>query len=445
MDIAVEDTPALASNHPFAPKQRRQAIFAATLGNALEFYDFVTFAFFAIQIGHTFFPSESAFLSLMGSLAIFWAGFLTRPLGALVLGTYADRVGRKPAMMISMTMMGAGIALLVLTPSYARIGYAAPVIAVVARMIQGFALGGEVGSATIYMMEDAEPRRRAFAMSWQGASQYISGSAGSLVGLVLSLTMSDAELSSYGWRIALGLGVTIVPLALWVRKSLPETIHHADTAVVANAGLRSYSRPIVCGLIMIGAATIATYILQYMATYGQHTLHLSTTLSLAGLLANNAISVVAVLLGASISDRVGRKRVMLMAQPLYCAVIVPCFLLMTTQRDAMGFIGANLILAFAQTFLSGVVYATIGESIPKEVRARAFALIYALPVAILGGSTQLVVTWLLKLTGSPMSLGWYLTAIALIGLAAMYALKESAPVKLDGALRSDAIGGLSKA
>ena len=239
MEFPLEAAPNLASDHPLTPKQRRQAIVAATLGNGLEFYDFITFAFFAIQIGHTFFPSESAFLSLMGSLATFFVGFLTRPLGALVLGGYADRVGRKPAMMISMTMMGAGIILLVITPGYASIGYAAPVIAVIARMIQGFALGGEVGSATIYMMESADPHRRAYAMSWQGASQNIAATIGSAVGLLLAFVMTEAELSAYGWRIALALGVTIVPVALWVRSSLPETLHHADTAVIATEKLSS--------------------------------------------------------------------------------------------------------------------------------------------------------------------------------------------------------------
>jgi MFS family permease len=430
MEIPTEEAPVLTSGHPLTPKQRRQAILAATLGNGLEFYDFITFAFFAIQIGHTFFPSQSAFLSLMGSLATFFAGFLTRPLGALVLGSYADRVGRKPAMMISMSMMGAGIILLVITPGYATIGYAAPVIAVIARMIQGFALGGEVGSATIYMMEGAHPSRRAWSMSWQGASQNIAASVGSLVGLMLSAVMSDAELSLYGWRIALALGVTIVPVALWVRRSLPETIHHADTAVIANDGVRTYLRPIVCGLLIIGSGTIATYIFQYMATYGQNTLHLSTSLSLGGELANNAISVVAILIGAAVSDRKGRKHVMLLPQLLFCATIVPCFLWLTTERDAVSFIGANLILSYLQGYMYGAVYAAISESIPKEVRARTFALVYALPVAILGGSTQLVVTWILEVTGSPMSIAWYLTAVGLIGFAAMYALKESAPVKL---------------
>lgn len=430
MEIPVEEAPTLTTDHPLTPKQRRQAIFAATLGNGLEFYDFITFAFFAIQIGHTFFPSESAFLSLMGSLATFFAGFLTRPLGALILGTYADKVGRKPAMMISMTMMGAGIVLLVVTPGYATIGYAAPVIAVIARMIQGFALGGEVGSATIYMMEGADPRRRGWTMSWQGASQQIAASTGALVGLILAAVMSEAELSDYGWRIALALGVTIVPVALWVRKSLPETIHHADTAVVAHDGFRSYLRPIVCGLLIIGSGTIATYIFQYMATFGQNTLHLSATLSLGGEFANNGVQVVAVLLGGAISDRKGRKHVMLLPQLLFCALIVPCFLWLTTERDAVSFIGANVILSYISGYMYGAVYAAISESIPKAVRARAFALIYALPVAILGGSTQLIVTWILEITGNPMSIAWYLTGVSLIGFAAMYALRESAPVKL---------------
>ena len=430
MEIPTEEAPDFTFDHPLTPKQRRQAVLAATLGNGLEFYDFITFAFFAIQIGHTFFPSQSAFLSLMGSLATFFAGFLTRPLGAFVLGTYADKVGRKPAMMISMSLMGVGIILLVLTPSYAQIGVAAPIIAVIARMIQGFALGGEVGSATIYMMEGADPHRRAFSMAWQGASQNIAASIGSLVGLLLTYKLNDAELSAYGWRIALALGVTIVPVALWVRKSLPETIHHADTAVIANDGFRSYLRPIICGLIIIGSGTIGTYIFQYMATYGQNTLHLSARLSLTGEFANNAISIIAILVGSQVSDRKGRKHVMLAPQLLFCALIVPCFLWLTTARDAVSFIGANLILSYVSGYMYGAIYAAISESIPKQVRARAFALIYALPVAILGGSTQLVITWLLHVTQSPMSIAWYLTVVSLIGFGAMYALKESAPVKL---------------
>jgi len=430
MELPVEEAPPLVAEIELTPQQRRRAVTAAILGNGLEFYDFITFAFFAIQIGHTFFPSESPFLSLMGSLATFGAGFITRPLGAHVLGGYADTHGRKPAMLISMSMMGAGILLLALTPGYATIGYAAPVIAVTARLIQGFALGGEVGSATVYMMESSTAGRRGYTMSWQGASQNIAASIGSLVGLGLSLVMSEAELSAYGWRIALLLGATIVPLALYVRKSLPETIHHADTEVVEHAGsLRPFVRPILCGFLIIAAGTISTYIFQYMATYGQNTLGLSVSVSLGGELANNAISVVAVLIGGALSDRRGRKFVMVGPQILFMVLIVPCFLWLTTERDLVSFVGANLILSAVQGFMYGAVYAAISESLPKHVRARVFALVYSIPVAVFGGTTQLVITWLLEVTGEPMAVAWYLTAVSVVGLGAMIAIRESAPVR----------------
>lgn len=412
------------------PAARRRAVTATILGNGLEFYDFVTFAFFAIQIGRTFFPSESSFLSLMGALATFGAGFITRPIGAHVLGGYADRRGRKPAMLISMTMMGMGILLLALTPGYATIGYAAPVIAVCARLVQGFALGGEVGCATIYMMESAVSLRRGLTISWQGASQNVASSVGALVGLVLSFAMSNSDMATYGWRIALLLGASIVPVALYIRSSLPETIHHADMAPVESIRFGSYARPVVCGFLIIMSGTIATYIFQYMATYGQNSLHLSARVSMAGEFANNAIGILSVLIGGWLSDRYGRRSVSIRPQVLFCLSIVPCFLWLTTARSATSFIGANLILSGVQSFMYGAVYAAISESIPKRVRARVFALVYSIPVALFGGTTQLVVTWLLHVTGNPMAVAWYLTAVACVGLAAMLAMRESAPVKL---------------
>lgn len=429
MDVPTEEAPPLTPDLDLTPAQRRHAIAAATLGNGLEFYDFITYAYFAIQIGHTFFPSDNAYLSLMGSLAAFGAGFITRPLGAHILGGYADRHGRKPAMLVSMTMMGSGILLLALTPGYATIGYAAPLIAVCARLIQGFALGGEVGSATVYMMESATSARRGWTISWQGASQAIAATLGALVGLLLSFLMSDAELSAYGWRIALLLGATIVPLALYIRSSLPETIHAPEDSPVAP-GLGSYLRPIVCGFLIITSGTIGTYIFQYMATYGQNTLGLSTSLSMGGEFANNAMQVIFVMLGGWLSDLYGRKSVMIAPQALFCVLIVPCFLWLTTARDATSFIGANLILAAGSSVMYGAVYAAISESLPKEVRARVFALVYSIPVALFGGTTQMVVTWLLEVTREPMAIAWYLTAVSVLGLGAMFAIRESAPVKL---------------
>jgi MFS family permease len=430
MEIPTEGPPPLVAELDLSPSQRRRAVAAATLGNGLEFYDFITFTFFAIQIGNAFFPSHDRFISLMASLATFGAGFATRPLGAHVLGGFADRRGRKPAMLLSMSLMGLGITLLAVTPGYATIGVAAPIIAVCARLIQGFALGGEVGSATVYMMESAKTKSRALTMGWQGASQNVAATIGSLVGLILASLISEADLSAYGWRIAMLIGVTIVPVALWVRHTLPETLHGPETTPVENVGYRGYMRPVLLGFVIIAAGTISTNIFNYMATYGQNTLHLSATVSMAAEFGGNGIAVAAILLGGWLSDLYGRRIVMILPQLASCILIVPCFVWLTTERDALSFIGANLILQIATTLPYGAAYAAITEGIPKETRARAFALVYSIPVAAFGGTTQLVVTWLLHVTGAPMAIAWYLTAVTALGLLAMIAMRESAPVKL---------------
>ncbi len=410
-----------------SPAALRRAVIAATIGNGIEFYDFVTFAFFAIQIGNTFFPSSSAYLSLMGSLAVFGAGFIARPLGAHILGRAADRRGRKPVMLFSMTLMGCGILLLALTPGYATIGIAAPLIALVARLMQGFALGGEVGSATSYMLEAAPPEKRARTVAWQGISQQIAVTLGSLVGLGLSTVMSDADLNSYGWRIALLLGASIVPFALMIRRTLPETHSTEHAQATPPVPFRTYRRVMVLGFLMMGTSTIGTYIFNYMVTFGQRTIGLSSTISFAGETANNGVGIIAIVLGAVLADRFGRIKVMVIPQAAFLLLIVPCFIWLNTARDATSFICANIIMSLVFNMPWGAAYVAISESLPKSVRAWAFAMVYSVPVAIFGGSTQSFVTWLLHTTGNPMALAWYLTGVTAIGLVAMAMMKETAP------------------
>src|ERR1700757_243901 len=179
------------------PFSVRRAAIAATVGNMLEFYDFITYSFFAIQIGHTFFPTQSEYGSLMLSLATFGAGFVTRPIGGIVLGIYSDRVGRRPAMLLSFALMGGAVLAVSLTPSYNAIGISAPIIAIIARMVQGFALGGEVGPTTAYLIEIAPPERRGLVVAWQPTSQEIAATAGALVGVILSRTMTAEALQSH--------------------------------------------------------------------------------------------------------------------------------------------------------------------------------------------------------------------------------------------------------
>lgn len=413
-------------------KLARRAVIAATTGNALEFYDFITFSFFAIQIGKVFFPSEDPFVSLMASLATFGVGFIGRPLGAWTIGAWADRHGRKPAMLMSMTLMGVSVAVLALTPSYAAIGAVAPVIVVLARLLQGFALGGEVGSATTYMLETAQDHRRGWSISWQGASQAIASSAGSLVGLGLSLVLTPDQLTAWGWRVALLLGTVIVPFSLWIRRSLPETIHAPDHLPTGHVPAGVW-RTVILGMMMISGATIATYLFNYMATYGQNTLGYSASISLGSTLAVNVARFFAILLGGWMSDRFGRRPLMIWPTLAFTLAIVPAYVTVTGTHDPVMFIAINGLLAFVSTLPSGAVYAAIAESLPKASRARTFALVYALPVTFLGGSTQLVITWLLKVTGNPMAVAWYMVSAAAVALLAMALMHESAPRRTQAA------------
>ena len=279
-----------------------RAAFAATIGNMLEFYDFITYAFFAIQIGHAFFPAQSEYGSLMLSLATFGAGFVTRPIGGIVLGIYSDRVGRRPAMLVSFALMGGAILVLALTPSYGSIGMAAPIIAILARMVQGFALGGEVGPTTAYLMEIAPPERRALVVAWQPTSQEIAATAGALVGVILSKTMAPEMLDSIGWRVAFLIGAACLPIGLWMRRSLPETIvqsEHAERAERTShlALARRHVRVIAFAVMILASGAISTYVTQYMTTYAQNTLHVAAPLAFTVSLVSNALGIAGALLG----------------------------------------------------------------------------------------------------------------------------------------------------
>src|SRR6201991_4210943 len=264
----VNQSSPVISAEPERPAFFARTTLAVTIGNMLEFYDFITYSFFAIHIGHTFFPTQGQFGSLMLSLATFGAGFVTRPIGGIVIGAYSDRAGRRPAMVLSFAMMGSAITVLALTPSYASIGIAAPIIVILARLVQGFSLGGEVGPTTAYLMEAAPLDKRGLMVSWQPASQQIAATAGALVGTVLAEVMTEADLTSYGWRIAFLLGAACLPFGLYLRARLPETVDLSESAVEQAKGqrfriIRDNARIILLGLFILASGTISTYVTQY--------------------------------------------------------------------------------------------------------------------------------------------------------------------------------------
>ena len=413
------------------PAISRRQVTAAVIGNALEFYDFTTYALFAVQIGRTFFPSHTAFENLMLSLVTFAVGFGARPIGAIVIGAFGDRRGRRPAMLLSFTLMGVGILGVVLTPSYAAIGSAAPALLVFFRLVQGFALGGEVGPTTAFLIESAAPARRGLIGAWQSASQAIASLAGASVGLVLSHLLTPEALEVFGWRIAFGIGAIVLPFGLIVRRSLPETLHHLEAPSdvhPSERGAFSHARPILLGLGMIMSFTSSTYVLLYMTTYASQTLHMTAGASFGASVANGASGVVFALFGGWLSDRFGRKPVMITARVLFLLAIYPAFSWIIASHDVTALIAATGLLSALSSTSVGVALVCLTESLRKDVRSTGMAIVYAIGVAVFGGLAQPYVTKLIEWTGSAMAPAWYLIATAAIGIVAMSFMKETRPL-----------------
>src|SRR6266478_8599658 len=267
---AMEGDPALtgAQQAEARPTLDRRGVVATVVGNALEFYDFLTYSFFAVYIGRAFFPTDSELASLLLSLATFGVGFFTRPLGGLLIGAYADRAGRRPALMLTISLMAVGTLGVAVTPSYAAIGIAAPVILVAARLVQGLALGGEVGPSTAVLLECSSPGRRGIYTSWQSASQGIAILAAGLVGVVLGAVLSPEQLADWGWRVAFALGLIIVPVGLYIRRRLPETLmRRPDTgtsAGVIRVVWNQHLGSMTLAILVIMCMTISVYVNNYM-------------------------------------------------------------------------------------------------------------------------------------------------------------------------------------
>jgi MFS family permease len=429
--MTATQTPAAGSGR--IPLRHVVAVF---VGNGLEFYDFLTFSYFAVYISRTFFPGGSPASALLATLATFGAGFLTRPIGAIVIGGMGDRIGRKPAMLFSFTLMGVAITGLALTPSYAMIGPAAPALVLLFRLLQGFALGGEVGPTTAFMAEAAPPHRRGFYLSMQYATQDCAVLMGGVVGTTLAALFDAQQLEHWGWRLAMLLGASIVPFGILLRRTLPETLERAAPAAApaTAAGERSRSyRPYVAitvfGLMMLTAGTIGSYTQNYMTTYALDTLHLPATISFSLIILNGGLSAAFEALSGWLSDRFGRKPVMIVPGVLLVCSILPCFWVIDHARSVWALYGAESVMVIFAAVSSVPVIVTITETLPPHIRSGAVATIYAFAISIFGGSTQFILKLLIERTGNPLAPAYYWTGAAVMGLVAMILVTESAPGK----------------
>jgi MFS family permease len=417
-----------AARPHFLPLRR---VAAVGVGNALDFYDFLTYSFFAVQIGHCFFPGGTAAHGLLLSLATFGVGFMMRPLGGVLIGLYADRAGRRPAMLLSFSLMGAGVIGLALTPSYARIGVAAPVLLVLFRLVQGFALGGEVGPSTAFLVEAAPPLRRGLYVSLQYATQDFAVLVAGVVGFALANLLSPAQLDAWGWRLAFGLGATIVPFGLAMRRLLPETLEARHGGRAASRRL-PWGLPwglVVPGLMLAGCGTIVGYGFDYMTTYVQDSLHMPANLAFGATVALGVMLVSSDIAAGVLSDRFGRKPVMLIAAVALLVLVVPLYMLMIRWPDAAVVYAVTGVLGVLEGFLTGPALVALTEMLPKSARSVGLGTIYSVAVAALGGTTQFMMKWFGDVSGSKLAPACYVAAALVMGIAAMLVIRETAPAR----------------
>ena len=401
---------------------------AVMAGNALEFYDFLVFLFFAVPIAATFFPSESPTSSLLRALAVSGVGFLARPLGGLLIGPLGDRIGRKPAMLFSFGLMGFAIVGMALTPSYASIGIAAPILVVIFRLLQGFALGGEVGPTTAFLMEAAPPEKRGLYVSMQLATQYAATLTAGVIGVLLAQLLTPENLVSWGWRVAMLLGAAVVPLALIIRRRLPETFER-PAGVKPPAMTRAQLGLSLLMLAMAAAATITTYTLITLNIFATTTLGLTPTQAFGAVVIGGICGAIGCPIGGWLCDRLGRKPVMITTFALLCAVSVPCFMLMAQLRTTSVLYASAALMVSLLALGTPATLAFLSENLPAHLRSGGIGIIYAVAIALFGGTAPFVVTWLTDVTKSPIAPAWYMCAALLVALCAMLAVRESAPVK----------------
>ncbi|MDQ0042861.1 MULTISPECIES: MFS transporter [Variovorax] len=401
-------------------------IAACSLGNALEMYDFTVYSFFALLIGKLFFPSDSPYGSLLLAVATFGIGFVMRPLGGVVIGSYADRKGRKAALTLTIGLMVAGTLCIALAPTYASAGVFGSLMILAGRLLQGFSLGGEVGAATSMLMESGGIRGRGFRVSWQLASQGIAAVLGALTGAALYAALPQASLESWGWRLPFLFGLLIAPVGFYIRANLEET-HQARSHESSPMGrlLREHGGTVLKGIFSITAGTAAMYLVVFfMPTYMIRVLHMPPSLSLLSGCATGITMFAVALLSGRLADRLpNRKPLVIGSLVLGVLAVYPAFWLINHYPSVPLVLCLSVLLTAIVNLGTTPLFLILLEMLPIGVRASGISVIYSVGVTVFGGSSQFIVTWLLATTGNPMSPAFYMMACGVLSICALVSLR----------------------
>jgi len=408
---------------PRSDSSRLKAVLRVTSGNFLEMFDFFLFGFYASSISRTFFPSTNEFASLMATFMTFGAGFLMRPLGAIILGAYIDHVGRRKGLIVTLSLMATGTMLIAFVPGYATIGVLAPLLVLVGRLIQGFSAGVELGGVSVYLSEMATPGHKGFYVSWQSASQQVAIIVAAVIGYALNAWMAPATVSAWGWRVPFFIGCGIVPLIFMLRRSLQETdefkarkhrpgIGEIYLSMVRNLGL------VVAGMLLVVMTTVSFYLITvYTPTFGMKVLNLSAADSLAVTFCIGLSNFFWLPVMGALSDRIGRRPILLAFTLLTVATAYPALAWLVAAPTFGKMLLVELWLSFLYGSYNGAMVVALTEVMPVDVRTVGFSLAYSLATALFGGFTPAVSTWLIQATGNKGAPAFWMMFAAACGLA----------------------------
>jgi MHS family proline/betaine transporter-like MFS transporter len=413
---------------------KTRAIVATSIGNMLEWYDFTVYALFAGYIAANFFPGDDKNTRLLKTFLVFGLGFVVRPLGAVLIGNFGDRAGRKAALTLTILLMAAGTGIIAVSPTYGAIGMGAPILLLLGRVLQGFSAGGEIGGATAYLLESADPAQRGRVASWLEASMGMANILGALAAFSVTAFLSSAEVQAWGWRIPFIFGLSIAPVGLYLRRSLDETDafqaearQRAHQEVHGKAPLveifRHHGRSLFVGFCVAVLWAVAVYVLMiYLPTYVQRpdTFNFSASQAFGASLIGNIPFVFGCVGFGSLSDRIGRRRSLGLSAGLLFIAVLPLFVWLKADPTLPTLIIVQSIVCLLVASFVGVAPAALSEIFPTGVRSTGTSLVYNGAFTVFGGFAPMILTWLIQRSGGSIySPAWYVMLAAAVALIAI--------------------------